>query len=113
MAAHRAPEQADSPAGILAAVRSSREAADREEARILALAVDWVELHPDDEYAVAELAAALRVSTDAGRSLVEEAVELTHRLRRTWVRVQAGDLPAWRARRIARSTLLLSRDGAV
>ena len=113
MAAHPAPEQADSPAGLLAAVRFERETADAAEARIMALAVDWAELHPDDEFAVAELAAALRVSTDAGRSLLDEAIELATRLRRTWARVQAGDLPAWRARRVARSTLHLSREGAV
>ena len=41
MAAHLAPEQADSPAEVLAAVRTERETADRAEARILALAVDW------------------------------------------------------------------------
>ncbi|RYU10665.1 HNH endonuclease signature motif containing protein [Nocardioides iriomotensis] len=134
MAATPAPEQADSPAAVLAAVRAAREAADREEARILALAVDWAAMHsPDsldplgaarpltlagpgtpavDEFCVAELAAALRISTDAGRSLLAEAVELAHRLPQTWRRVRAGDLPAWRARRVARSTLALTGEGA-
>ncbi|RYU15400.1 HNH endonuclease, partial [Nocardioides iriomotensis] len=90
MAAHPAPEQADSPAGVLAAVRAAREGADREEARILALAAEWAAMHAPDgldplgmerstlvagagtppvgEFCVAELAAALRISTDAGRS---------------------------------------------
>ncbi|RYU15694.1 HNH endonuclease signature motif containing protein [Nocardioides iriomotensis] len=126
MAAHPAPEQADSPAAVLAAVRASREVADREEARILALAVDWAAMHSIDrpvllagpgtpqvdEFCVAELAAALRISTDAGRSLLAEAVELAHRLPQTWSRVRAGELPAWRARRVARATIVLSREGA-
>jgi hypothetical protein len=64
------------------------------------------------EFCVAELAAALRISSDAGRSLLAEAVELAHRLPRTWARVRAGDLPAWRARRIAGSTICLTREGA-
>ncbi len=32
--------------------------------------------------------------------------------RRTWARVEAGDLPAWRARRIARATIALSPAAA-
>ena len=134
MAATPAPEQAESPAAVLAAVRASRDVADREEARILALAVDWAAMHSTDaldplgfqrparlagagapevgEFCVAELASALRTSTDSGRTLLAEAVELAHRLPATWRRVESGDLPPWRARRIARSTLCLSPDGA-
>jgi hypothetical protein len=134
MAATPAPEQADSPADVLAAVRASRAIADREEARILALAVDWAAMHSTEaldpraferpaglagpgapevgEFCVAELAAALRISTDAGRSLLAEAVELAHRLPRTWARVQAGDLAPWRARRVAGSTINLTPEGA-
>jgi uncharacterized protein DUF222 len=132
MAAIPAPEQADSPAAVLAAVRASREVADREEARILALAVGWASMHewsdplgperlvavggsgtPEvGEFCVAELASALRISPDAGRSLLAEAVELAHRLPTTWSRVRAGDLPAWRARRVARATIVLTREGA-
>jgi hypothetical protein len=134
MAAHPAPEQADSPAAVLAAVRASRAVADREEARIVALAVDWAAMHSTDtldpraferpaglagpgapevgEFCVAELAAALRISTDSGRSLLAEAVELAHRLPRTWARVRSGDLAPWRARRIAGSTICLPTEGA-
>jgi hypothetical protein len=134
MAAHLAPETADSPAAVLAAVRASRAAADREEARILALAVDWAAMHSTDgldpraferpaglagpgapevgEFCVAELAAALRISTESGRSLLAEAVELAHRLPRTWARVQTGDLAPWRARRVAGSTICLPSEGA-
>ena len=134
MAAIPAPEQADSPAEVLAAVRASRAIADREEARILALAVDWAAMHSTDtldpraferpaglagpgapevgEFCVAELAAALRISSDAGRSLLAEAVELAHRLPRTWARVRSGDLPPWRARRVAGSMICLTAEGA-
>ncbi len=56
------------------------------------------------EFCVAEFAAALGVS-DRGRAgcSVGEALELRYRLPRLWRRVTDGDLPAWRARRIARA----------
>jgi hypothetical protein len=129
---------ADTAAGVLDAVRETRAARDREDARLLVLAVQWAVLHPEEsthgpgtflhgdrpvvvagagaplvgEFAVAELAAALRMPTEAGRDLVGEALELCHRLPRLWARVQDGTLPAWRARRIARATMLLSRPAA-
>ncbi len=64
------------------------------------------------EFCVAELAAAIGVSTDAGRGYLGEAVELRYRLPRVWARVLAGDLVAWKARRIARATIHLSREAA-
>jgi hypothetical protein len=135
------PAPADSPAGVLAAARAARAAADREEARVLALAVEWAAMHSVDslgkaaswsessfgdravpiagpgaplvaEFSVAELAAALGLPTEVGKSLLGEAVELRHRLPRVWARVQGGDLPAWRARRIARATICLDREAA-
>lgn len=54
----------------------------------------------------------LGLSPDAGRGLIAHAVELAHRLPLTWERVMAGTLSAWKARRIAESTLALSIDGA-
>jgi hypothetical protein len=64
------------------------------------------------EFAVAEIAAALGLSAGSGRVLVAQALELAHRLPRVWARVQAGSLPAWRARRIAEETLTLSPEAA-
>jgi hypothetical protein len=64
------------------------------------------------EFAVAEIAAALGLSAGSGRVLVAHALELAHRLPRVWARVQAGSLPAWRARRIAEETLTLSIEAA-
>ena len=50
MAVIPAPEQqADSADAVLAAVREARAAADREEVRILELAVDWAAMHEIDE----------------------------------------------------------------
>ena len=127
MAATPAPEQqADSAEQVLTAAREARAAADRAEVRILELALDWAVMHRLDtsslfeferpillggagtpevsEYCVSEFAAALHISTDSGRCLIADALELAHRLPRVWARVKAGDLPPWRARRISSST---------
>jgi len=64
------------------------------------------------EFCVVEIAAALGLSTDSGRRLVGNAVELRHRLPRLWNRVVAGVLPVWRARKIADETTQLTPDGA-
>ncbi|WP_028473038.1 HNH endonuclease signature motif containing protein [Nocardioides alkalitolerans] len=64
------------------------------------------------EFCVVEIAAALGLSTDSGRRLVGEAVELRHRLPRLWSRVTAGVLPVWRARKIAQETTQLTFEGA-
>jgi hypothetical protein len=64
------------------------------------------------EFCVAEFAAALGMPTDHGRWLLGEAIELRHRLPRLWRRVMAHDLPAWRARRIARRTMELTAEAA-
>jgi hypothetical protein len=62
------------------------------------------------EFCVAEFAAALGMPTEVGRLFLGEALELRYRLPRLWRRVIAGDLAPWRARRIARETLQLSRE---
>ena len=61
---------------------------------------------------MAEFAAALRLPTETGKAYLGEALELRHRLARTWARVGSGDLSAWRARRIARQTIALSPTAA-
>ena len=128
----------DDPAGVLSYARERRSSADRAEADLLGAAADWAAMHSVDsvfdatadsygdvavaiarpgaplvaEFAVGELAAALGLSTDAGRGYLGEAVELRYRLPRLWRRVTDGDLPAWKARRIAASTIALTRDAA-
>lgn len=57
------------------------------------------------EFSVAEFAAAVGLSTEAGKRYVGHAVELRHRLPRLWRRVTGGDLPAWKARRVADQTI--------
>ena len=128
-------------AAVLAAARGFRAEANAAEAGVLASAVEWAHLHLVDEvdqaatwlveggrhtgvpiagegaplvaeFAVTELATALGLSTESGRTLLAHALELCHRLPRTWARVQAGELAPWRARRIAEETLTLSVEAA-
>src|SRR4051794_21770938 len=127
---------ADTTAGVLAFARGRRAAADAAEADLLRAACAWGDLHPVEsitdavrfgdtpvpvagpgaplvaEFCVAEFAAAVGLPTESGKAYLGEAVELRHRLPRTWARVVAGDLAAWRARRIARATIALSLAAA-
>src|SRR3954452_11986682 len=126
---------------VLAAARAARRAENAAAAQVLAQAVAWAHLHPVtdlqdastvlvehgqdtgipiaghgaplvSEFAVAEFAAALGLSSGAGRTLVGQALELAHRLPRLWARVQDGSLAPWRARRVADETLCLSLQAA-
>jgi hypothetical protein len=132
---------APAAAAVLAGARSARAAADAAAAEVLQAAVQWAHLHTVEdldeastvlsergedtgiaiagegcplvsEFAVVEFATALGLSDFAGRALVGQALELVHRLPRVWARVSAGDLPAWRARRIAETTMVLSVEAA-
>src|SRR4051794_41450407 len=113
----------DTPAGVLSAVRDEVATVMVAECNKMVLAVQWAALHSTDsmddaacypgfeselalagpgaplvaEFAVAELAVALRVTTDAGRDFLGLAMELRYRLPRVWKRVTAGDLAPWRA----------------
>jgi 5-methylcytosine-specific restriction endonuclease McrA len=132
----------DSPGEVLRFARDRRAAADRAEADVLLAAVAWAEQHPPEsieeaatwfapgvgdtgltlagegaplvaEFCIAELSLALGVSTDAGRSLVADGVELKYRLTRTWTRTtKTGNLPVRRARRIAQATNGLNFEAA-
>src|SRR4051794_4615501 len=130
----------DSARDVLVFARESQAAANRAQADLMVAAVTWTEQHPPEsiheaatwitpgedtgltlagegaplvaEFCIAEFAVAIGRSTDAGRALVAAAVELKYRLPRVWARVQSGDLEAWRARRIAEATMLLSKEAA-
>jgi 5-methylcytosine-specific restriction endonuclease McrA len=130
----------DSPADVLVFARERHAAANRAQADLLTAAVTWAEQHPPEsigeeatwitpagdtgipiagegaplvaEFCIAEFALAIGRSTDAGRSVVADSVELKYRLGRIWARVQSGDLEPWRARRIAQETLGLTREAA-
>ncbi len=65
-----------------------------------------------EEYAVSELAAGLGMSEPAARAYVGQALELRDRLPRLWAKVQAGVLPAWRARQVAADTIPLTAAAA-
>jgi len=128
-------------ANVLASARRARATANAAEAQVLADAVEWARLHQVDDldlaatvlvecgkdtgipiagegaplvsqFAVAEFASALGLSAGAGRNLVGQALELAHRLPKTWAKVQDGSLAPWRAKRIADETLCLSMDAA-
>jgi hypothetical protein len=129
-------DTADDAASVLAHARSQRVIANRAEVELLAAAAKYAAIHPGDgviteqdwheasmplagpgapdvaEFCVAEFAAALGMSTDAGRRYLGDAVEVHHRLPRVQARLDAGDLPAWRARRIAQATISLPEAGA-
>ena len=131
----------DTAGAVLDFARDQRRIADRAEANLLQAAVTWAAMHSTDsiedaaticegrygdtgmpvagegaplvaEFAITEFAAAIGVSTDAGRRYVGHALELAHRLPRVWRRVVKGDLRPWLARRIADQTLLLSPEAA-
>ncbi|MBD8869483.1 HNH endonuclease signature motif containing protein [Nocardioides donggukensis] len=122
---------------VLASARSNREAADAAEVRLLQDACAWADLHPPEgihpaatvctalfgdtglplagqgapavaEFCVAEFAASVGLGTESGKALIGEALELRHRLPNLWSRVMAGDLAAWKARRVAAATIVLS-----
>ena len=126
-----------SPAAVLAFARQRRADAQAAEVDVLRAALAWADLHPAEsvepgpvfgrelvvplagegapevaEFAPMERGAALGVSTDSARGLMADALELAHRLKRTWALVQAGEVPLWKARRLAQLTHQLPLDGA-
>src|SRR3954451_12100132 len=110
---------------VLAAARANRTETTELEVERPLLALEWAELHPGDdvdetvpwaerdlkiagegaptvaEFSIAEFALAVGLSTDQGVAYVGDAVELCHRLPRTWGRVLAGEVVAWKARKVA------------
>src|SRR5919107_216836 len=128
-------------AAVLAAARDAKKSENAAAVEVLKQAIEWARLHEVDsvdqaatwwagrgqdtgipiagegaplvsEFAVVEFATALGMSTDSGRRYLAQAIELAHRLPRLWARVVAGELVAWRARRIAEETLPLSQEAA-
>ena len=133
-------EQLDSSTAVLAFARDNRVAADRAEANVLVAAATWGEQNPPEsiheaatwstrggdcplplagegaplvaEFCIAEFAAAIGRSTDAGRAKIAHALELKYRLPRHWARVRDGSLESWRACRVAAATIGLSHEAA-
>lgn len=117
-------------AATLAAVEGALEQRRAAEARDLALAAHWADLHAADpqlgrggrrvwqgedrlvqiggdgtpelqELCLVELATARRVHPLAARKLVADSLDLRHRLPRWWEAVQSLGLEAWVARKVA------------
>jgi hypothetical protein len=133
-----------SPADLLSAIRDRKTAEDQAAADQLVLAAAWADLHPPEsihdaasftvpgceheepiagegaplvaEFCVAELGGVLGISTTAAKKLIGDALELRHRLPRLWEQVHAGQVPAWRARAVADTTIhtspALTREAA-
>jgi hypothetical protein len=133
-----------SPVELLASIKTSRELEHAEAARQLTLAAAWADLHPPEsihdaasftvpgceheepiagegaplvaEFCVAELGTTLGITTTAAKKLIGHALELRHRLPRLWDQVHAGQVPAWRARAVADTTIhsspALTREAA-
>jgi len=121
---------------VLAAARRHRAEADAAERAVLADALAWAELHltvdPEEaatwgdtpvplagdgaphvsQFAVIEFGAVLGMSRRSAEELVGDVVELAYRLPRTWARVTAGRLKAWKARHVAHATRDLTREAA-
>jgi hypothetical protein len=64
------------------------------------------------DFAVMEVSAFLGRSLDSGRNYVGQVIELAHRLPKTWGRVLDGEVPVWKALRVADHTRLLSLEAA-
>jgi hypothetical protein len=64
------------------------------------------------EFAVVEFGAVAGMSTDAARMYLGRCLELGHRLPLVWRATRTGQVPAWRALRIADHTMPLPPDGA-
>ncbi len=127
-----------SPDQVLAAARAASIAEQAAGVAKLVAAVEWAALHEPTgtgdaaywweaghmvplagegapeigEYAIAEFATALGVTTDAGRRLIGHGLEIAWRLPELWKAVQAGRVPAWRAVRVAEATMALSQAAA-
>ncbi|WP_134738196.1 HNH endonuclease signature motif containing protein [Nocardioides sp. 503] len=122
-------------ADLLEVMRTTTRAAAAVEVQRLGAVIDWCVLHTTtdeaeasfgdhgiplagdgapwvSEFAVMELGAALGMSTDSAKRYVGAALEARYRLPRVWARVEAMELPFYRARWIAEHTMCLPPAGA-
>jgi hypothetical protein len=116
-------------AGTLAAAEANEHTLITAETRRLKIAAHWADLHPGEavvqsrlpgaehpvrlggdgtptvgDFAAAELGCVLRISNGSAARLICDALDLRHRLRLIWAAAQAGQVPAYQARRIANAT---------
>jgi hypothetical protein len=137
-----AGEPADSPldasGGVLVAFRASKQREAAEQVLQARLALDFCSFNSPDsrrpaatvpgtegevapagegapgvaEFAVVEFGAVAGMSTDAARRYLGRVLETAHRLPLIWRRARAGEVPMWRALRVAEHTMCLPADGA-
>jgi hypothetical protein len=123
--------------GTLAAAEANEHNLITAETRRLHIAAHWADLHPGDavaqsrlpgterpaqlggdgtptigDFAPAELGCVLRMSDGAASRLIADALDLRHRLPSIWAAAQAGQVPAYQARRIASATRHLTAEQA-
>jgi hypothetical protein len=65
------------------------------------------------EFAAAEFGAQMETSYGSARALMADALDLRHRLPELWQLICAGEVPSWRARKVAQATRHLSRSAAM
>ena len=138
MAATPTEHPAGSPAELLAGIAEDRQVETQVTIALFAKVAQWADLHPVEsiwdaatvdgtegelavagpgaplvaEFCVSELALALGMSTAAARYYLGDTIEIRHRLPRLWARVMAGQVPVYRARRVAQYTTTLSKAAA-
>jgi hypothetical protein len=112
------------PRELLARIREQRAVLEAAEAELARLALEWADAHPDlDEPvetdpesdwfglpnvrwdAAAPFAAANHMSSTAGRAMLRDLLLTRHRLPGLHARTVSGEVPVWRARRIATALL--------
>jgi Domain of unknown function (DUF222) len=122
-------------AGTLAAAEANEHALITAETRRLQIAAHWADLHPGEAvvesrlpgtehpirlggdgtptvggFAAAELGCVLRMSDGAAARMIGDALDLRHRLPLVWAAAQAGQVPAYQARMIAKATRHLTLE---
>ena len=124
-------------AGTLAAAEANEHTLITAEVRRLQIAAHWADLHPGEavaesrlpgtehpvrlggegtptvgDFAAAELGCVLRMSDGSAARLIGDALDLRHRLPLVWAAAQAGQVPAYQARMIAKATRHLTVEQA-
>lgn len=123
-----------SGAELAGLVETNHQALVRHENQVLVLAAAWVDLHDMDledrwsplierarivggdgtpavsEFTAAEFGALQGVGMVSAWNLIAAALDLRHRLPRLWTQLQAGQVRAWQARKVAEATRHLPWD---
>jgi hypothetical protein len=134
------PDGGPAPAATLSLVGRAHRLVLEQECKLVQLAAHWADLHHPDgqapaektlpgaeqgrqlggdgtpevlEFAAAELGAAMEIGMGSARALMADALDLRHRLPELWQLIVAGEVPAWKARKVAQATRHLSRSAAL